>query len=312
MSRRDDTRQQVEDWKRANPPLAIAERAGEVKHSGSTPMIHCLWHEDTTPSMAVYEDGFYCFACGKQADVVEYLMQLNGWDFRQFIDFIGQYPVNPQVPQPIREQPRPAREQPAIAREQVEGWADNIMTHLDWWQAQHIHPATLLHFGVGWTGQRYSIPWTYRGVVTAVKLRRCEVLTPHLEPKYMSLKGSHFSQPYNIDAVLLHPGESRRLLIVEDEKSVWAAYQWGLTAISAPAGSFKPQWVVFVGHIPDIIIVADADEPGREAARRIQGWIRRARVVEANAFYPDGRPATDLFDLHAAGIDIVEYLDARI
>ena len=51
---------------------------------------------------------------------------------------------------------------------------------------------------------------------------------------------------------------------------------------------------------------------GRGARRRIQGWIRRARVVEANAFYPDGRPATDLFDLHAAGIDIVEYLDARM
>lgn len=312
MNNYDAVKQQVDAWKQENPPLKIAEMVDEPRRSGHIPMIRCPFHEDSTPSMAVYDDGFHCFGCGWHGDAADLMMALNGWDFRQFVDFIGQYPVNPQTPQHLKDRPRPKREQPAIDREQVEAWAYRGKERWPYWQAQHIYPSTLEHFGVGWTGQRYTIPWFYRDVVTAVKMRRCEELTPHIEPKYISLKGSHFDQPYNIDAVMLRPKEDRRVLIVEDEKSVWAAYQCGLTAVSAPAGGFKAQWVMLISHIPEIIIISDADEPGREAARKIQGWIRRARIVEANAFYPDGRRATDLFDLHAAGIDVVDYIETHL
>lgn len=305
-------REQVEAWKQANPTLKIAEIVEEPCRSGHIPMIHCPFHDDGNPSMAVYEDGFHCFACGWHGDTASFIMELNGWDFRQFVDFIGQYPVNPNVPQHVKDRPLHRREQPAIDRSQVESWAYRGKERWAYWQAQHIYPSTLEYFGVGWTGQRYTIPWFYRDVVTAVKLRRCEELTPHIEPKYIALKGSHFSQPYNIDAVMLAPKEREHVLIVEDEKSVWAAHQCGLAAISFPANGFRSEWVMYLSFVPRITIIADADDAGRESAQKIRNWIRRARIVEANAFYPDGRPATDLFDLHAAGIDIVDYIDTHL
>lgn len=33
--------------------------------------ILCMWHDDRNPTMHVYSDGAYCFACGKQASLAE-------------------------------------------------------------------------------------------------------------------------------------------------------------------------------------------------------------------------------------------------
>lgn len=45
-------------------------------------MAKCLWHEDSNPSLHVYNDvRVYCFVCNKAADVIELYMTLNGCDF---------------------------------------------------------------------------------------------------------------------------------------------------------------------------------------------------------------------------------------
>ncbi len=60
--------------KAAVPVRAAAERYGlEVNHSG---MVRCLFHEDRTPSMKLYEDHFYCFGCGKHGDVIDLAAEL--------------------------------------------------------------------------------------------------------------------------------------------------------------------------------------------------------------------------------------------
>lgn len=304
----DEIRNLIDEWKAHTDPLALAESVDEPRKVGSVYKMRCPFHEDRNPSMAVYPDGFHCYGCGWHGDAVDFIMALNGWDFRDFIDFIGQFPIDRRIPRHVSK-PRPERERPAIDAEQVERWAERIPERFGYWQAQRITPASLLSFGVGWNGQRYTIPWTYRGVVTAVKMRRDDELTPNLDPKYISLKGSRFIAPYNIDAVILSPIVPDPLLIVEDEKSVWVAHQYNLTAISTPANSFKAEWLPMLAHIDNIVIVADADEPGMASAQAIRGMLRRARIEVANALFPDGRPATDLHDLHRAGYDIRKVLD---
>ena len=60
--------------KAAVPVRAAAERYGlEVNHSN---MVRCLFHEDRTPSMKLYEDHFYCFGCGKHGDVIDLAAEL--------------------------------------------------------------------------------------------------------------------------------------------------------------------------------------------------------------------------------------------
>ena len=60
--------------KAAVPMRAAAERFGlEVNYAG---MVRCLFHEDHTPSMKLYDDHFYCFGCGRHGDVVDLTAEL--------------------------------------------------------------------------------------------------------------------------------------------------------------------------------------------------------------------------------------------
>lgn len=60
--------------KAAVPVRAAAERFGlEVNYAG---MVRCLFHEDHTPSMKLYDDHFYCFGCGRHGDVVDLTAEL--------------------------------------------------------------------------------------------------------------------------------------------------------------------------------------------------------------------------------------------
>ena len=37
---------------------------------------NCLWHEDRTPSMKIYEDHFYCYGCGEHGDMIDLVGRL--------------------------------------------------------------------------------------------------------------------------------------------------------------------------------------------------------------------------------------------
>ena len=64
---------------------------GEVKETVSVPsaaeyygmsvrggMTSCIFHEDRTPSMKLYDDHFYCFGCTEYGDVVKLTARLFG------------------------------------------------------------------------------------------------------------------------------------------------------------------------------------------------------------------------------------------
>ena len=41
-------------------------------------MINCIFHNDKTPSMKLYDDHFYCFGCGAHGDAVSFAAQITG------------------------------------------------------------------------------------------------------------------------------------------------------------------------------------------------------------------------------------------
>ena len=60
--------------KAAVPVRAAAERYGLEVNFGD--MVRCLFHEDRTPSMKLYEDHYFCFGCGKHGDVIDLVSEL--------------------------------------------------------------------------------------------------------------------------------------------------------------------------------------------------------------------------------------------
>lgn len=268
----------------------VAEQTGQAtsyrKH------VHCPFHSDNTPSMMLYPDGhWHCFQCGEGGDLFDFLGKLWDCKLREVIDRLNE----PGFAATIRHIPQQAKPEaqlrPTLPADLVDS-LENKFGHREheYWRKQGITIPVLAALRVGWTGQRYAFPWFYRGILTAFKLRRDDELTPELEPKYISAKGSRYTAPYNIDAVL--EGYPQVVLIVEDEKSVMAALQYRYTAIAAPANAWKREWSHLLADIERIVIVSDNDDPGLASAKKIKAMTPRAVITTA----PEGK---DLFDFHA-------------
>jgi hypothetical protein len=52
----------------------VAERYGLSVTRGD--MVRCPFHGEKTPSMKLYKDGFYCFACGTGGDIITFVARL--------------------------------------------------------------------------------------------------------------------------------------------------------------------------------------------------------------------------------------------
>lgn len=62
--------------------IPVEEKFPGAKRVGRGYMMHCPFHDDSTPSMSVSEEGlFYCFGCGVKGDYVSYLMMRSGISF---------------------------------------------------------------------------------------------------------------------------------------------------------------------------------------------------------------------------------------
>jgi DNA polymerase I-like protein with 3'-5' exonuclease and polymerase domains len=57
--------------------IPLADLIGEPLVDGK---IHCPFHDDTTPSLHVYDDHFHCFGCGAHGDHIDWLMMIEGMD----------------------------------------------------------------------------------------------------------------------------------------------------------------------------------------------------------------------------------------
>lgn len=114
--------------------------------------------------------------------------------------------------------------------------------------------------------------------------------------------------PYRLPAVIRAVADKQAVYIVEGEKDVHALERAGAVATTSPggAGKWRPEYdAYFMGA--SVIIIADADEPGRkhaaDIARHLQDVVASVRVAEA-AY---GKDASDHL---AAGHGLAEFVSS--
>ena len=74
---------QIESIKANVAPADAAKMYGlSVQRNG---MARCPFHNDTHPSMKLYDDHFYCFACGAHGDVIDLTAKLLGLNFKETV-----------------------------------------------------------------------------------------------------------------------------------------------------------------------------------------------------------------------------------
>ncbi|MCA9839649.1 MAG: toprim domain-containing protein [Trueperaceae bacterium] len=257
--------------------------------------IACLWHQDTHPSLHIYQDGYYCFVCGVSGDAVDWLQHLYKLSFQEACQrlevFSGHCPtpalVKPSFPATTKEpdfQPLP----------------ENIVeTHLNRARQLQAVPKVLKGHGFSFSDcKRLSfaaenddaiIPiYNPAGEMVALK---CRYLTP---------------QPYRYSYLTVGCGNpawcsnnlenSKLILIVEGELNammcwlVLKSQQVGVVGVAGVNASFPTQVV----NKKPVYLYADGDKAGQAALSRWANAAYSAGATKVYAFEPWPMDACDL------------------
>lgn len=70
------------------PMIDLAQRYGVTVRRG---MCCCPFHGERHPSMKLYNDSYYCFACGAHGDVISWVMQYDGVPFVEACERLSQW-----------------------------------------------------------------------------------------------------------------------------------------------------------------------------------------------------------------------------
>lgn len=87
------------DRLKAIPIKSVAGQFGTLKHSGSTCMTLCPWHDDHHPSLSLVERNgenyCHCFSCGRGGDVITYVEAAMNVDFLDACEWLSnQYGIS--------------------------------------------------------------------------------------------------------------------------------------------------------------------------------------------------------------------------
>src|SRR5690554_372190 len=67
----------------------VLDRLGIPAPNGGEGKIPCIFHEDRTPSLHVYEDHYWAYCCDRGGSVIDFVMDYFGCGFGQAVRFLG-------------------------------------------------------------------------------------------------------------------------------------------------------------------------------------------------------------------------------
>ena len=92
-----NTMTKIETIKATVTPADAARQYGLVV--GGHGMTCCPYHDDRHPSMKLYDDHFYCFACGTHGDVIDLTAKLLGLNFTEAVHRLAvDFGIDPDKP----------------------------------------------------------------------------------------------------------------------------------------------------------------------------------------------------------------------
>lgn len=65
---------------------------GKVKVSGNATIVKCCFHDEHTPSLALYPQtsSYYCFGCSKHGDIFNFVEEVLHCDFKEALEVVKQ------------------------------------------------------------------------------------------------------------------------------------------------------------------------------------------------------------------------------
>ncbi|MCY4639488.1 MAG: CHC2 zinc finger domain-containing protein [Chloroflexi bacterium] len=317
---------EVAEVKRRRPiGEVIAGHGVELRPQGGRLAGRCPFHEDRSPSMVVYPEtqSYYCFGCGAGGDAIDFVRRAGGLGFREALARLRQEAgAAPGVPAAPRVHRRPAP-QPLSLDDRVMLAAACELYHetlgetpeaLRYLEERGIPPWLQRARRLGVSDGSRLVPYLKRRRLSLRRARELGLLSgsgdeamsgrlviPDLRgahcgwmvgralsggrtPKYRALS---LARP-----LLGHDRRWRRVFLTEGPFDWLTLTAWGLPACALLGTHAGGGVLRQLDRARSVVLVMDSDDPGREAAARLQQTLgERARVLEL----PEG--ASDVNEL---------------
>lgn len=229
--------------------------------------ILCPFHEDHSPSYAVYPDGAKCFVCGVYETAAEFLSRT------------GEAGVDlpPAPPKDVRTKAKAGTPAKASSLAYIDVWHDLLVNpispvhkRMNWFEARGFWRESIKRFKFGHTGNKFVIPIWYGDTVTGYRFR--------LDPEYAEpaqMEQYRYYGPEGQDTLLVRPNpKSYRtpIIITEGELDAYIVSQYGFDTITSTSGvesllSIDRGFLSKEKH--RLVVLTDLDRAGQLVHRKL-------------------------------------------
>jgi DNA primase/transcriptional regulator with XRE-family HTH domain len=255
-------------------------------------------HQDTNPSMHLYDDRVHCYSCGFRGDVTDVWAALRGFDrsVEAALDLAREFGVElPEMTPEAWQKAQQRRKKEDMYLKQARACHGALEWHphmVEWWEGRGFGEELREKFllGTNKNGTEAVIPFWHRGRVQGLIRRKLEG-----EPKYIYPEAEKFVDGHR---PLFVPASTHgEVFIVEGIVDALAIAANGKNAIAVGGTSISDTQAAELDRLPGpVYILPDADEAGAQAAL---AWGRqffpKAQVCPAS--YGEG--AKDIADTFA-------------
>lgn len=272
-------------------------------------MTHCVSsaHNDSTPSMLVTPDSWYCFGCRRHGDSVSFIME----DAK--VDFLGALSIMSGEAYAVQELSLPPRYENTVVPPSVElielyhsilknNSKEGYLTE----RGLTLETIERFHLGYGtprrtrrFVTPRYVIPvFDSDGNPVTIRYRLDPSMASSGEPKYITLPRTR-SYLFNTQTIkgadfVVYVGGQIDAMLLE---------QFGFHSVgSAGETTFRKEWGEIFGDTPTVILL-DNDEAGMYGS--IAAWlsIKNAVIAKWPPYFPDKYDINDAIQDPSFGVD---------
>lgn len=322
MSIRDTISDTISTIKKTDLRAVAIEMSIYYSSHGKYILCHCPFHDDKTPSLLVFDNGFKCLSssCGRNGDILNWYAYKMGLKSvpksKEFISFVKQVKdqistVGTSVVTSEQEVNLDLSQEDLFKMASVyHSWLlDNTVRH-KWFKNRGFTAKTIEFYRFGWEGQRYVVP-IWDGIpgkshVTTLRFRGSEIWAGE---RYTGIKN------YN-DPVLFNQWVIKRnpptLLVVYGELDAALGTQFRLPTVSGTNGnqSFRSDWIN--GFKGDVIFVPDKgeEEQASKDAKRLgsRGWVGHIPLEtgkDLTDYFVDGNTVGTLLKAMPVQVDLL-------
>lgn len=283
---------------------SLLEALGFEQPGGRHPYhVECPFHPEDTASCAIYEDGFFCFGCGKGGDGIQFMKELGmGWGkIMAYLEGMG---LDSTVERGPRKEPEVLDMTDTFLREATfKGLVDaEALVEAKWPHLSLRWLQTKANVGVG--DYNLLIPHRSPTNLGTVPNPIVGIKTRSLLPARLGAKAAYPGSTFT--SSLYGPVRARgasACWLCEGESDVWSATHHSEGLANAPqvyglpcgVQTWREEWLEQLKGYEEVVLWLDNDGPGMEATRRISDRLIKADINVKYGYIPADEDFTSAY-----------------